>query len=110
METRFIYKHEKEWVKRWDTGWKTMTMLKSANNTNSTAYGNDAQEPIRMLKTMDLSRWLPINQEYEFTQDPLTSNIALIGFVPQFVVMIYTGSRDTAPDCDFAMDIYFKDA
>lgn len=110
METRFLYKKDKKWIKRWDTGWTPMSVRNSANVSTSSIGGADQNEPLHMYKTKNLSRWLAINQEYEWQQNPGTLLYNLVGFVPQFICMLFTGPQSCSPDCDISVDLYFKDA
>lgn len=107
--SKFLYKEENEWIKKWDTGWFNPYILKYPNEMENMALGNVALEPQKMFKTRKFSRYMKINTVYKMDKDELDV-IKLEGWVTQYLVFIFTGGHDEAPLIEGSVDIYYKDA
>lgn len=129
--TRFMYKERSEWIKRWDTQWFRYPIVTSSNSSTkapestmtyvqvaTTGDGSVSSIPLwtgapalekqRQYKTMDFSRYLPIDTVFKAVRNGTEYNIE--GFVPQFMVFLYTGPNATSPLIEVSYDLYYKDA
>lgn len=108
VQARFLYKELGEFTKRWDTGWVNLTQKKFPQDIVTVPPGFALQDNY-MVGYRDYSKYLKVNTEFEFSLDIGTGLYDIEGWIPQYLVFVYTGSNLTAPDCDILVDVYFKD-